>query len=221
MKDNTQEMLRRARELMGSGQAFQPMGMEAAKAKMEQHLNGGISNARDRLRESAQCEQTVLALNDLLNETQKKSMLLVADNNRLRAELAELRKQPAAVPELVRYCCSCQSVGEVDPRCVSCCPDAPGSVGYVSARFASRLAREFNVVRNGAAAVPEAVAKDAARLDFLIAERAIVQNHIFTEGARFWVSWPVLGEDQRNLYKSPREAIDAALLSAADTEVKK
>ena len=70
-------------------------------------------------------------------------------------------------------------------------------------------------------AVPEAVAKDAARLDFLIAERAIVQNHIFTEGARFWVSWPVLGEDQRNLYKSPREAIDAAILSAADTEVKK
>ena len=70
------------------------------------------------------------------------------------------------------------------------------------------------------AAVPEAVAKDTARLDFLIAERAIVQNHIFTEGARFWVSWPVLGEDQRNLYKSPREAIDAAILSAADTEVK-
>lgn len=101
MKDNKQEMLRRARELMGSGQVFQPMGMEAAKAKLEQHLNGGISNARDRLRESAQCEQTVLALNDLLNETQKKAMLLVADNDRLRAEIAELRKQPAVVPEEV------------------------------------------------------------------------------------------------------------------------
>ena len=75
---------------------------------------------------------------------------------------APVPAQPAAVPELVRYCCSCQSVGEVDPRSVSCCPDAPGSVGYVSARFASRLAREFNVVRNGSAAVPEAVAKDCA-----------------------------------------------------------
>jgi hypothetical protein len=51
--------------------------------------------------------------------------------------------------EVVRYCCSCQKIGEVDPRSVSCCPDAPGSVAYVPARFASRLAREFDRVRNG------------------------------------------------------------------------
>lgn len=102
MKDNTQEMLRRARELMGSGQVFQPLGMDAAKVKLEQHLNGGISNARDRLRESAQCEQTVLALNDLLNQTQKHAMLVVSENERLRARVAELEAkgaQAACVPE--------------------------------------------------------------------------------------------------------------------------
>ena len=52
--------------------------------------NGGISNARDRLRERAQNEQTSIALNNLLNETQKNAMVLVEDNARLRAQVATL-----------------------------------------------------------------------------------------------------------------------------------
>lgn len=63
--------------------------------------NGGISNARDRLRESAQNEQTTIALNNLLNETQKNAMVLVEDNARLRAKVATLTAELARVKALV------------------------------------------------------------------------------------------------------------------------
>ena len=154
---------------------------------------------------------------------------------------APVPAQPAAVPELVRYCCSCQSVGEVDPRSVSCCPDAPGSVGYVSARFASRLAREFNVVRNGSAAVPEAVAKDVipAGWVFYSADASIQSSNPRrpmtamikrdVDGVQWWLQLTEEEKERTSLYSTGagmtltlaiQNAVDT-ILSAADTEVKK
>jgi len=92
VKDRQQEMMREMAEQM-KATGFEPMGMNAAKEKLQRHLDGGIADARDRLRSSAQREVTVLALNVLLNETQKNAMLLVTDNDRLRAANARLQAE--------------------------------------------------------------------------------------------------------------------------------
>lgn len=59
----------------------------------------------------------------------------------------------------VRYCYACGNIGEVDVRSVSCCPDAPGTVGYVTERFARSLKRNDDALR---ARVTELEARIAA-----------------------------------------------------------
>lgn len=74
-------------------------------------------------------------------------------------------------------------------------------------------------------AVPEAVAKDVERLDWLVSECAVVQSLAISpphgDGTtRYYICWPEYGEEQIDTYATAREAIDAAILSATDSEVK-
>jgi len=57
----------------------------------------------------------------------------------------------------------------------------------------------------------EALRKDAERLDFMIDERAVIQELLALDGPRFTLAWTESGEFQKHVYGTPREAIDAAM----------
>ena len=52
---------------------------------------------------------------------------------------------------------------------------------------------------------------DSERLDFVLGETCILQIFDTTEGDRFSLFWVGYGEIQKDMYKTPREAIDAAI----------
>lgn len=69
------------------------------------------------------------------------------------------------------------------------------------------------------AKVEDDVARDAARLDFLISEGAIVASFVMKgRTPSYWLCWHADDSVQVDTYASPREAIDAAMLSAAQAK---
>lgn len=57
--------------------------------------------------------------------------------------------------------------------------------------------------------------KDAERLDWMIEEGCVIYSMNGTASPTVYqVTWPRLGEHQREWYPSPREAIDAAMTAA-------
>lgn len=77
-------------------------------------------------------------------------------------------------------------------------------------QFYSR-AQAVLVERDQLRAEVEEMRKDAERLDFMIDERAVIQELLALDGPRFTLAWNESGEFQKHVYGTPREAIDAAM----------
>ncbi len=68
---------------------------------------------------------------------------------------------------------------------------------------------------------PSQEARDAERLDFLVAEGAVIRSLMvpppYGSGVtRYYIGWPELGEEQEEMYEDPRAAIDAAFIAAKE-----
>lgn len=158
--------------------------------------------------------------------TQAFAVITQDELSSLRAELAELR---ARAGELERQVRDKHEAATVDEIC-NAYESGVGHRGRPTAsvnpyRQGSDLATAYNIGalgdRESPAEVPDDVEKDAERLDWLVSEVALVQSLAISpphgDGTtRYYIVWPEYGEEQRDTYATPREAIDAAILAAKE-----
>jgi len=154
-------------------------------------------------------EQVTIPKDTMAHEQLREVVALADRADKLRAELAELRAREAAASEQKSIGILQLIDGQLVPEFVRFAKDKPEL-------FAGESLYVRNVPPAAAAAVPDDVEKDAERLDWLVSEVALVQSLAISpphgDGTtRYYIVWPEYGEEQRDTYATPREAIDAAV----------
>jgi hypothetical protein len=66
-------------------------------------------------------------------------------------------------------------------------------------------------------AAPADAVRDVERLDFMASEECQIESLTLASGTRYRVHWPNLAEAQVDWFKTPREAIDAAIRALKST----